>query len=454
MGSPATASMQDPAAPTGLDPGNPSSPDHPLLRLVVAGSVDDGKSTLVGRLLFETQSILADQYDAIELASRRRGAQEVDLALLTDGLRAEREQGITIDVAYRYFSTPRRTFILADTPGHTQYTRNTVTGASTADAALLLVDARAGVLPQTRRHAALMAMLAVPHLVVAVNKMDTIDWDRSRFEQVAADIAAMAAAVGVDGVTVVPVSALTGQHVVDRPAGSAGNDPRGAWYDGPSLLEVVESLEPSTEVRAAPFRLPVQLVIRPRTAEHPDYRGLAGRVASGSVAVGDRVVAEPEGSTSIVVGLDTPTGPVERVGAGDTVTVLLADDLDIGRGQVLVAAGEPPPLRARELDGVVCWLDPRPATPRQRVLVKVGTAVVRGMLAPARAHWDVDEQRWRTDDTPPALNDIVRVTIALSDQVAYDPYRVDRATGGFLVIDPAGGATLAAGMAGEPAGAR
>ncbi|MEP7160430.1 MAG: GTP-binding protein, partial [Dermatophilaceae bacterium] len=437
---------------------------RPQLRLVVAGSVDDGKSTLVGRLLYDTKSILADQYEAIEAASARRGASDVDLALLTDGLRAEREQGITIDVAYRYFSTPRRSFILADTPGHTQYTRNTVTGASTADAALILVDVRGGVLVQTRRHLAVMALMAVRHVVVAVNKMDTVGWDPARFERVAADVREVARRIGIEDVRVIPISALSGQNVT----ADGASDEAGAWFDGPSVLDVLEGLEDqdvAAQDAARSFRMSVQLVIRPRTAEHPDYRGLAGRVGAGAVRVGDTITAYPSSLTSVVTGIDTPAGPAEKAVAGESVVLLLRDELDVGRGEVLARSGEPAPMVTQRLDAVVCWLAERPSTPNQRVLVKVGTHAVRAMLSPVVQRWHVDEQRWTTPDEflgdavdgPPAgaraiaaqLNDIVRLSIALAEPVATDDYARGRGSGAFIVIDPASGATLAAGMVGD-----
>ena len=442
---------------------------RPQLLLVVAGSVDDGKSTLVGRLLYDTKSILADQYEAIEAASLRRGASDVDLALLTDGLRAEREQGITIDVAYRYFSTPRRSFILADTPGHTQYTRNTVTGASTADAALILVDVRGGVLVQTRRHLAVMALMAVPHVVVAVNKMDTVEWDQERFDQVAADAREVARNVGIDDLRVIPISALTGQNVT--PDGA--NDPAGSWYEGPSVLGVLENLDDqdvAAQDASRAFRMSVQLVIRPRTAEHPDYRGLAGRIGAGVVRVGDAITAYPSALTSKVVGIDTPLGPAEKAVAGESVTLLLADELDVGRGEVLARQGEPAPMVTQRLDAVACWLAERASTPNQRVLVKVGTHAVRAMLSPVVERWHVDEQRWTAPDersaedvaggvsgespagaapTAAQLNDIVRVSITLAEPVATDDYAHGHGSGAFIVIDPATGATLAAGMVGD-----
>lgn len=426
---------------------SPSTPDAPAigqLRLVVAGSVDDGKSTLVGRLLHDTKSILADQYDATLAASQRRGAGDFDLALLTDGLRAEREQGITIDVAYRYFSTPRRSFVLADTPGHVQYTRNTVTGASTADAAVVLIDVRNGVSVQTRRHAALLALLRVPTVVFAVNKMDAVDWSQERFEQVAADVREVAGKVGLRGVDIVPVSALTGENIVD--AGPS-------WYPGKPLLTLLEELPSGATGDFEPFRFPVQLVIRPRTEAHPDYRGLAGRIASGTVHVGDRITAQPSGQSSTVVGIDTPSGPQQLAVAGQSVTLLLGDELDVARGEVLVRDGEDEQWGGaigvlRQIDGVLTWLSEKDSTARQRVLIKAGTRTVRGMLGPVNATWDADHLAWSSDADRLQLNDIGQVTVQLAEPVALDSYAELRGTGAFLVIDPDTGATIAAGLAG------
>ncbi|MDE9367640.1 GTP-binding protein [Luteipulveratus sp. YIM 133132] len=419
------------------------APDDPpaavgQLRLVVAGSVDDGKSTLVGRLLHDTKSILADQYDALEHVSRSRGADGFDLALLTDGLRAEREQGITIDVAYRYFATPRRSFVLADTPGHVQYTRNTVTGASTADAAVVLVDVRNGASVQTRRHAAVMALLRVPHVVFAVNKMDAVDWDEARFAEVEADVRRVAERVGLEHTEVLPVSALTGEGVAAPAPGRA---------DRPTLLSLLEQLPARRSLVAEDLRFAVQLVIRPRTEAHPDYRGLAGRVGSGTVSVGDEVVAQPSGLRSTVVAVDGPRGPQQSATAGQSVTLRLADELDVARGEVLSRPDSPAPA-VRSLDGVVCWLGDAPTRPRQRVLVKAGTRVTRGMLGDLEQHWDVDEQRWQDGDAPLELNDIGRLSVQLAEPVAVDPYVEHRHTGAFLVIDPDTGVTLGAGMAG------
>ena len=426
---------------------SPSVPDAPAigqLRLVVAGSVDDGKSTLVGRLLHDTKSILADQYDATLAASQRRGAGDFDLALLTDGLRAEREQGITIDVAYRYFSTPRRSFVLADTPGHVQYTRNTVTGASTADTAVVLIDVRNGVSVQTRRHAALLALLRVPTVVFAVNKMDAVDWSQERFEQVAADVRDVAAKVGLRGVDVVPVSALTGENIVDGGP---------SWYAGKPLLPLLEELPSGGTGEFEPFRFPVQLVIRPRTETHPDYRGLAGRVASGTVRVGDEITAQPSGQTSTITGIDGPAGPQQHATAGESVTLLLADELDIARGEVLVRDSETEQWGSaigvlRQIDGVLTWLSEKDSAPRQRVLVKAGTRTVRAMLGPVTATWDADELTWRNQGDRLCLNDIGQVSVQLAEPVALDAYAELRGTGAFLVIDPDTGATIAAGLAG------
>ncbi|TQL04307.1 sulfate adenylyltransferase subunit 1 [Cellulomonas sp. SLBN-39] len=439
----------------------PTTADHAqrdLLRLATAGSVDDGKSTLIGRLLYDTKSVLADQLAAVERATLARGGDQVDLALLTDGLRAEREQGITIDVAYRYFSTARRAFVLADTPGHVQYTRNMVTGASTAELAIVLVDARKGVLEQTRRHAALTALLGVPHVVLAVNKMDLVGFDAATFRTIAAEFADYARVVGLPDVAAVPVSALDGDNVVDRSA-------RTPWYDGPTLLELLEQVPVRRDATTEPLRLPVQYVIRPRTPEHPDYRGYAGKVASGVVRVGDDVRVLPSGRTSRVVGIDTFDGPLDVADAPRSVTVRLADDVDVARGDVLVPADEEVRV-GQDLVGTVCWLTERRSVLGQRVLVRVGTRTVRGLLREVDARLDVDTltvEVWDpvdtvrtldavdTDDAAPralGLNAIGRVHVRLAEPVPLDDYATHRRTGGFLLVDPSDGSTLAAGMTG------
>jgi sulfate adenylyltransferase subunit 1 len=433
-----------------------------LLRLATAGSVDDGKSTLIGRLLYDTKSVLADQLSAVEAATLARGGGEVgdvDLALLTDGLRAEREQGITIDVAYRYFSTATRAFVLADTPGHVQYTRNMVTGASTAELAIVLVDARKGVLEQTRRHATITALLRVPHVVLAVNKMDLVDFDETVFRRIAEEFTGYAAGLGIADVTAVPLSALAGDNVVDRSV-------RTPWYDGPTLLEHLESVPVGRDALSEPFRFPVQVVIRPRTAEHPDYRGYGGRVASGVVSVGDEVTVLPSGKTSTVVGIDTFDGPLPQAHAPQSVTLRLADDVDVARGDVLVPTGAHVST-GTDLVGTVCWLAEKRSVLGARLLVRVGTRTVRALLREVNARLDVDTltvEAWDGVDTLHAvdatdtsteiapraltLNAIGRVTIRLAEPIVLDEYATHRRTGGFLLVDPADGTTLAAGMIG------
>ncbi|MGI8879277.1 MAG: sulfate adenylyltransferase subunit 1 [Jatrophihabitans sp.] len=409
------------------------------LRLVVAGSVDDGKSTLVGRLLVDTRSILADQHESIERASRDRGAGRLRPCAAHRRAACRARAGHHDRRRLSLLRHAGRSFILADTPGHVQYTRNTVTGASTADAALILVDVRIGVSAQTRRHIAVMALLRVPQVVFAVNKMDAVDWDRGRFDEVAAAIRGAAGSVGLTDVQVLPISALTGENVA-----AAGPD----WYPGPGLLTLLEELDSTVGAELAPFRLPVQLVLRPRTAEHPDYRGLAGRLASGTVSVGDEVVALPSAVGSRVAAIDTPTGPARTAVAGQSVTVRLADEFDIGRGEVLAHPADAPRV-VEQIDGIVCWLAESPGRDQQRVLVKVGTAVARGMLSAATQRWDLDSHTWVAAPAAVRLNDIARICVRLAAPVAVDDYAVDRGTGGFLVIDPDTGATLAAGMVGD-----
>lgn len=415
-----------------------------LLRLATAGSVDDGKSTLVGRLLYDTKSVLADQLDAVTRASVDRGLSTPDLSLLVDGLRSEREQGITIDVAYRYFATPKRSFVLADTPGHVQYTRNTVTGASTAQLAILLVDARKGVVEQTRRHAAVLALLGVPRLVLAVNKIDLVDYDEETFRVIAKEFTAHATSLGyaAGSVLAIPVSALAGDNVVDRSA-------KTPWYGGPTLLAHLETVPAAPDPHDVPFRFPVQYVIRPRTPEHPDYRGYAGQVAAGTVRRGEEVVVLPAGLRSTVERIDTADGELEEAGAGRSVTVLLADDLDIGRGDV-IAAAEQAPVPTDELDATLAWLSEKPLRPGARLLVKHGCRTVQAFAEVLISRFD--EQKLSSVDAPDTLrlNEIGRVLIRTAEPLPVDDYAVNRRTGAFLVIDPVDGATLAAGLVGAP----
>jgi sulfate adenylyltransferase subunit 1 len=412
-----------------------------LLRLTTAGSVDDGKSTLVGRLLHDTQSILSDQLAAVTRATEARGGDSMDLALLTDGLRAEREQGITIDVAYRYFATPTRKFVLADCPGHVQYTRNTVTGASTAELAVVLVDARNGLMEQTRRHLAVAAFLRVPHVVLAVNKMDLVDYDEPTFRRIESDFTMVARSLGAPDVVSVPVSALHGDNV-------AAASPHTPWYRGPTLLEHLETVPTGRETVAEPMRFPVQLVLRPRTASHPDYRGLAGRIASGVLKVGDDVIALPSGWRSTVTGIDTPDGPVLRAIAGQSITVLLHDEIDAGRGEVLAHPGQAPRV-VTELAADLCWLADRPLRAGARVLVKHGTRTVRAIVTELTGRLDLHTLQHTEPPAALELNGIGGARIRLAEPLAVDSYALDRETGSFLVIDAADGNTLAAGLVGS-----
>lgn len=408
-----------------------------LLRVVTAGSVDDGKSTLVGRLLHDAKAVLADQMTAVETASERRGYEGADLALLVDGLRAEREQGITIDVAYRYFATGKRTFILADTPGHVQYTRNTVTGASTADVAVILVDARSGVVEQTKRHLAVTSLLRVSEIVLAVNKMDLVGYSETVFDAIVRDFAAAATQLGRGSFTPIPVAALAGDNIVDRSA----NMP---WFAGAPLLEYLEQVEPAVGPQL-PARFPVQVVIRPRTAQYPDYRGYAGRVEAGVLRKGDKVTVLPSGRVSAVEGIDTPDGELAEAAAGRSVTVRLTDDVDIARGDLIVADGDPQPIATRELDATLCWLTDTPLRAGDRYRLRHTTRDIQAIVDGVQSRLDV-----ATVTPEPAselgLNDIGQVRIRLAEPAVVDPYAVNRSTGAFLLVDQSSGATVAAGM--------
>ncbi|HEX2902573.1 MAG TPA: GTP-binding protein [Jatrophihabitans sp.] len=408
-----------------------------LLRVVTAGSVDDGKSTLVGRLLHDAKAVLADQLSAVEAASQRRGYEGADLALLVDGLRAEREQGITIDVAYRYFATARRTFILADTPGHVQYTRNTVTGASTAEVAVILVDARAGVVEQTKRHLAVVALLRVREIVLAVNKMDLVGYQEPVFDAIVAEFAAAAEKLGVDHFTPIPIAALDGDNVVSRSVAMP-------WYGGQPLLSFLETVQPGVAAEL-PARFPVQVVIRPQTAEHPDYRGYAGRVEAGVLRQGDKVRVLPSGRLSVIEAIDTPDGELAEAPAGRSVTVRLADDVDVARGDLLAVDADPLPVSTRQLSATVCWLTDVPLRAGARYQLRHTTKDVLAVVDRVETRLDIDAVR----EAPAAelgLNDIGAVRLRLAEPVVADPYRMSRATGSFLLVDTGSGATVAAGM--------
>jgi sulfate adenylyltransferase subunit 1 len=423
-----------------------------LLRFATAGSVDDGKSTLVGRLLHDSKSVLTDQLEAVALASRNRGQDTPDLALLTDGLRAEREQGITIDVAYRYFATPRRRFILADTPGHVQYTRNMVTGASTAELAVVLVDARNGVVEQTRRHAAVAALLRVPHVVLAVNKMDLIDYAEPVFAAIAEEFTAYAASLGVPDITAIPISALAGDNVVEP---SAHMD----WYGGPTVLEHLETVPASHDLADCPARFPVQYVIRPQSAEHPDYRGYAGQIASGVLRVGDAVTVLPSGRTSTIeaidalgrgsVGSGSGTGTsVDIAWAPQSVTVRLTHDIDVSRGD-LIAPSTDLPAVTQDVEATVCHVADRPLTVGQRVLLKHTTRTVKAIVKDIPSRLTLDDLSQHPAPGQLVANDIGRLVIRTAEPLALDTYAASRRTGSFLLIDPSDGTTLTAGMAGD-----
>jgi sulfate adenylyltransferase subunit 1 len=405
-----------------------------LLRLVTCGSVDDGKSTLIGRLLYDTKQIFVDQLEHIEDVSRRRGNEYVDLALLTDGLRAEREQGITIDVAYRSFVTPRRRFQLADAPGHVQYTRNMVTGASTAELGIVLVDARQGVVEQTRRHAYILSILRVPHAVVAVNKMDLVDWSQERYDEIVAELDAL----GLANMVVIPISALQGDNVVER-------SEHMPWYDGPPLLEYLEIVEIASARDLDSRRFPVQWVIRPQSGAHHDYRGYGGQVAGGVWSAGDEVVVLPAGSRTQVEAVETIDGPLEAAIPPMSVTIRLADDLDVSRGDMLADPADPPVV-ARELQARVCWMSDSPLEPRARLAVKQTTRSVRAIADELVSRIDVHT----LEDVPTPerleLNDIGVVHLRLAEPLCVDPYEENRSTGSFVLIDEATNETVGAGI--------
>ncbi|MEV8532734.1 GTP-binding protein [Streptomyces sp. NPDC051211] len=412
-----------------------------LLRFATAGSVDDGKSTLVGRLLHDSKSVLEDQLEHVEAVSQARGQDTPDLALLTDGLRAEREQGITIDVAYRYFATARRRFILADTPGHVQYTRNMVTGASTAELAVVLVDARNGVVEQTRRHAAVAALLRVPHVVLAVNKMDLVGYREPVFAAIAEEFTTYASELGVPEITAIPISALAGDNVVEP---SANMD----WYGGPTVLEHLETVPVSHDLTSCPARFPVQYVIRPQTAEHPDYRGYAGQIASGVLRVGEAVTVLPSGRTSVIEGIDALGESVDIAWAPQSVTVRLADDIDISRGD-LIAPSASAPATTQDIEATVCHVADQPLSVGARVLLKHTTRTVKAIVKEIPSRLTLDDLSQHPSPGQLVANDIGRVVVRTAEPLALDAYADSRRTGSFLLIDPADGTTLAAGMAGE-----
>ncbi|MEV6710236.1 sulfate adenylyltransferase subunit 1 [Micromonospora wenchangensis] len=410
-----------------------------LLRFATAGSVDDGKSTLIGRLLYDTKSLFTDQLAAVEAVSAARGDEYTNLALLTDGLRAEREQGITIDVAYRYFATPRRKFIIADTPGHTQYTRNMVTGASTADLTLVLVDARKGLVEQSRRHAFLCSLLRVPHLVLCVNKMDLVDFSQEVFERIADEFTAFAAKLDVPDLAVIPVSALQGDNIAAR----SENMP---WYEGPSLLHHLEHVHIASDRNLVDVRFPVQYVIRPQSTTITDYRGYAGQVASGVLKPGDEVMVLPSGFTSRIAAIDTADGPVDEAFPPMSVTVRLDDEIDVSRGDMICRPNNAPTV-AQDIEAMVCWMDEtRPLEIGGRYVVKHTTRSARAIVRELHYRLDINTLHRDETSTALALNEIGRIRLRTTVPLLVDDYHRNRTTGGFVIIDETTNRTVGAGM--------
>jgi bifunctional enzyme CysN/CysC len=410
-----------------------------LLRFATAGSVDDGKSTLIGRLLYDTKQIFEDQLEAVERTSRLMGDEYTNLALLTDGLRAEREQGITIDVAYRYFATPRRKFIIADTPGHIQYTRNMVTGASTADLAIVLVDARKGILEQSRRHAFLVSLLRVPHLVVAVNKMDLVGYAQDVYESIREEFTAFATKLEVPDLTVIPISALHGDNIVTRSEAMP-------WYEGPSLLHHLENIHVASDRNLVDARFPVQYVLRPQSTRFHDYRGYAGTVAGGVFKPGDEVLVLPSGFQSRIAAIDTETGPVDEAFPPMSVAIRLEDNLDVSRGDMICRPNNAP-TPTQDVDAMVCWMSERPVAPGQMLAVKHTTRSGRALVKELNYRLDVNTLHRDEEAIQLGLNDIGRIRLRTTAPLFLDAYRRNRTTGGFILIDESTNRTVGAGMA-------
>lgn len=409
-----------------------------LLRFATAGSVDDGKSTLIGRLLLDSKAIFEDQLEAVEASSVSKGYDYTDLALLTDGLRSEREQGITIDVAYRYFATPSRKFIIADTPGHIQYTRNMVTGASTADLGLVLVDARQGLTEQSRRHAVLLSLLRVPHLVLAVNKMDLVDWDEAVYEKIHNEFTAFATKLNIPDLEVIPISALQGDNVVNR----SENTP---WYHGPTLMHHLEHVHVASDRDLQDVRFPVQYVVRPKSDEFHDYRGYAGMVAGGVLKPGDEVVVLPSGMTSTIQGIDLFNQELSEAYPPMSVTIRLDDDVDVSRGDMIARVNNAP-KPSQDIDAMVCWMTNEPLKPRQKLAIKHTTRTARAMVKDIQYRLDINTLHRDQDTKELGLNEIGRVQLRTTVPLLCDPYAKNRTTGSFILIDEATGVTVGAGM--------
>jgi sulfate adenylyltransferase subunit 1 len=412
--------------------------DMELLRFTTAGSVDDGKSTLIGRLLFDSKAIFEDQLESIEKASLKTGNGEVNLALLTDGLRAEREQGITIDVAYRYFATPKRKFIIADTPGHVQYTRNMVTGASTANVALILIDARNGVIEQTLRHAFIASLLQIPHIIVCVNKMDLVNFSEERFEKIKSDFDKISSKLDVHDIRFVPISAKLGDNVVDR---SKNMD----WYDGPTLMYLLENIHIASDINHSDARFPVQYIIRPMKDEYHDYRGYAGRIEGGVFKPGDPVKVLPSGLTSKIKSIDVFNGHMEEAFAPQSVTLTLEDDIDISRGDLIIKDNGLP-KSGQDIEMMICWFNEKPMMLGGKYAMKHTTNDLRCVIRDVKYKIDVNTLENIAGDKHIGLNDIAKISIKTTKPLYYDPYRKNRKTGSVILIDEATNETVAAGM--------
>ncbi len=412
--------------------------DMELLRFSTAGSVDDGKSTLIGRLLYDSKSIFQDQMDAIEAASAKRGEEYVNLALLTDGLRAEREQGITIDVAYRYFSTPKRKFIIADTPGHIQYTRNMVTGASTANLAIILVDARKGIIEQTYRHSYIASLLQIPHIIVAINKMDLVDWDEKTFNKIVQEYKAFASKLDIKDVHFLPISALAGDNVVNR-------SEKMPWYQGPTLMYLLETIHIGSDLNHIDARFPVQYVIRPMKNEYHDFRGYAGRIAGGVFRVGDKIKALPSGFSSKIKSIVTMDGDLQEAFAPQSVTITLEDEIDISRGDMIVRENNVPQSE-QEFDVMLCWMNEKKMVPRGKYILRHTSKECKCIVKETKYKLNINTLQRIEDDLELGLNDIGRVSIRTTVPLFFDSYRKNRITGSIILVDEATNETVAAGM--------
>ncbi|NML19403.1 GTP-binding protein [Pseudoflavitalea sp. G-6-1-2] len=409
-----------------------------LLRFITAGSVDDGKSTLIGRLLYDSKSIMIDQLEAIEKQSKNKEEGEIDLALLTDGLRAEREQGITIDVAYKYFSTPNRKFIIADAPGHIQYTRNMVTGASNADLAIILIDARNGVVEQTRRHSIIASLLGIPHIVVAVNKMDMVDYSQDVYNNILIDYAHVAQSLGLKNVTYIPISALNGDNIVEK-------TDKTLWYEGPSLLQFLEEVRLEDDVDLKHARFPVQYVIRPQTEDLHDYRGYAGKIISGVYKKGDQVTVFPSGVSSTIKAIELGGKEVEEAFAPQSVVLHLADNVDVSRGDVIALSNDVPKTE-QELEVLLCWMDNKPLVPGNKYLLQINSRQVRAAVREISYKLDVNTLLQEANPQQAVLNDVIRATIKTASPVAFDAYSELRVNGGAILIDETSHVTVGACM--------